>query len=117
MPKGPKFSNSDPACFSSGVGGTLVDANSLFISGIAVEVKEADGSYTLTGITRNGQPLRDDDTVTVTCLATASQMAALLADECGTSAGEDTWVKYTWREALSGGGVVLAEPEHYMTLR
>ena len=87
------------------------------VSGIAVEVKEADGSYTLTGITRNGQPLRDDDTVTVTCLATASQMAALLADECGTSAGEDTWVKYTWREALSGGGVVLAEPEHYMTLR
>ena len=87
------------------------------VSGIAVEVKEAGGSYTLTGITRNGQPLRDDDTVTVTCLATASQMAALLADECGTSAGEDTWVKYTWREALSGGGVVLAEPEHYMTLR
>ena len=87
------------------------------VSGIAVEVKEAGGSYTLTGITRNGQPLRDDDTVTVTCLATASQMAALLADECGRSAGEDTWVKYTWREALSGGGVVLAEPEHYMTLR
>ena len=87
------------------------------VSGIAVEVKEADGSYTLTGITRNGQPLRDDDSVTVTCLATASQMAVLLADECGTSAGEDTWVKYTWREALSGGGVVLAEPEHYMTLR
>lgn len=55
--------------------------------------------------------------MTVTCLATASQMAALLADECGRSAGEDTWVKYTWREALSGGGVVLAEPEHYMTLR
>ena len=87
------------------------------VSGIAVEVKEADGSYTLTGITRNGQPLRDDDTVTVTCLATASQMAALLADECGTSAGEDTWVKYTWRDSISGGGVVLAEPEHYMTLR
>ena len=36
------------------------------VSGIAVEVKEASGSYTLTGITRNGQPLRDDDTVTVT---------------------------------------------------
>ena len=27
------------------------------VSGIAVEVKEASGSYTLTGITRNGQPL------------------------------------------------------------
>ena len=34
------------------------------VSGIAVEVKENNGSYTLTGITRNGQPLGDDDTVT-----------------------------------------------------
>ena len=50
------------------------------VSGIAVEVKEAGGSYTLTGITRNGQPLRDDDTVTVTCLATEKQMEALLAE-------------------------------------
>ncbi len=51
------------------------------------------GSYTLTGITRNGQPLGDNDTVTVTCLATEKQMEALLASDSGTSAGEDTWVK------------------------
>ena len=86
-------------------------------SGIAVEVKENSGSYTLTGITRNGQPLRDDDTVTVTCLATAQQMAPLLAGENGAFSCLDTLVKQAWREALSGGGVVLAEPEHYMTLR
>ena len=36
----------------------------LVVSGIAVEVKETSGSYTLTGITRNGQPLGDNDTVT-----------------------------------------------------
>lgn len=87
------------------------------VSGIAVEVKEANGSYTLTGITRNGQPLRDDDTVTVTCLATEKQMAALPASESGTSAGEDTWVKNTWRDHVSGGGAALAEPENYITLR
>ena len=87
------------------------------VSGIAVEVKEANGSYTLTGITRNGQPLRDDDTVTVTCLATASQMAPLLSGENGAFPCLDTPVKQAWREALSGGGVVLAESEHYMTLR
>ena len=87
------------------------------VSGIAVEVKEASGSYTLTGITRNGQPLRDDDTVTVTCLAPEKQMEAMLASECGTSAGEDTWVKNTWRDHVSGGGAALAEPENYMTLR
>ena len=87
------------------------------VSGIAVEVKEENGSYTLTGITRNGQPLRDDDTVTVTCLATEKQMAALPASESGTSAGEDTWVKNTWRDHVSGGGAALAEPENYITLR
>ena len=87
------------------------------VSGIAVEVKEASGSYTLTGITRNGQPLRDDDTVTVTCLAAEKQMEAMLASESGVSAGEDTWVKNTWRDHVSGGGAALAEPENYMTLR
>ena len=87
------------------------------VSGIAVEVKEAGGSYALTGITRNGQPLRDDDTVTVTCLAPEKQMEALLASESGRSLDGDTWVKNTWRDRVSGGGAALAEPENYMTLR
>ncbi len=87
------------------------------VSGIAVEVKEAGGSYTLTGITWNGQPLRDDDTVTVTCLAAENQMEALLASESGRSLDGDTWVKNRWRDHLSGGGAALAEPENYMTLR
>ena len=87
------------------------------VSGIAVEVKEASGSYTLTGITRNGQPLRDDDTVTVICLATAKQMAPLLADKSAGFTGGDQQVKSTWTEDVSGGGAALAEPENYMTLR
>ena len=87
------------------------------VSGIAVEVKEASGNYTLTGITRNGQPLRDDDTVTVTCLATAKQMAPLLADKSAGFTGGDQQVKTTWTEDVSGGGAALAEPENYMTLR
>ena len=86
------------------------------VSGIAVEVKEDNGSYTLTGITRNGQPLGDEDTVTVTCLATAKQMEALLAAESGISMDGDAWVKNTWRDHVSGGAA-LAEPENYMTLR
>ena len=86
-------------------------------SGIAVEVKEENGSYTLTGITRNGQPLREDDTVTVTCLATAKQMAALFPHEGSALAAGGVWVKDTWREFVLGGGATLAEPEHYMTLR
>ena len=86
------------------------------VSGIAVEVKEASGSYTLTGITRNGKPLRDDDTVTVTCLATAKQMAPLLADKSAGFTGGDQQVKTTWTEYVSSGAA-LAEPENYMTLR
>lgn len=106
--------------FVEGCEGGLVPFNrgSLpVVSGIAVEVKEAGGSYTLTGITRNGQPLRDDDTVTVTCLAAENQMEALLASESGRSLEGDTWVKNRWRDHLSGGGAALAEPENYMTLR
>ena len=87
------------------------------VSGIAVEVKENNGSYTLTSITRNGQPLRDDDTITVTCLATSKQMEALLASKSGTSEDGDAWVKNTWRDHVSGGSEALAEPENYMTLR
>ena len=87
------------------------------VSGIAVEVKEASGSYTRTGITRNGQPLRDDDTVTVTCLATKKQMTPLLADKSGAFTGGDQQVKSTWTEYVSGGGAALAEPENYITLR
>ena len=87
------------------------------VSGIAVEIKENNGSYTLTGITCNGQPLRDDDTITVTCLATSKQMEALLASKSGTSEDGDAWVKNTWRDHVSGGGAALAEPENYMTLR
>ena len=87
------------------------------VSGIAVEVKEASGSYTLTGITRNGQPLREDDTVTVTCLATTKQMTAVFADESRAVTDEGTWVKDAWRDYVSGGGAALAEPENYITLR
>ena len=86
------------------------------VSGIAVQVQENDGSYTLTGVTRNGQPLRDDDTVTVTCLATEKQMAPLLQDEgCAFERGEAT-VKNTWSDAVCSGSVVLAAPESYITL-
>ena len=85
------------------------------VSGIAVQVKESDDGYTLTGVTRNGQPLRDDDTVTVTCLAVEKQMAPLLQGEtCAFERGEET-VKDVWSLALDGG-TTLAEPESYITL-
>lgn len=74
------------------------------------------GSYKLTGVTRNGKPLQDNDTVTVTCLAMEEHMTPLLQDEAPAfERGEDT-VKNFWSKALSDGSVVLATPENYITL-
>ena len=86
------------------------------VSGIAIQVEESDGGYKLMGVTRNGKPLQDDDTVTVTCLAMEEHMTPLLQDEArGFERGEDT-VKNFWSKALSDGSVVLAAPENYITL-
>lgn len=86
------------------------------VSGIAVQVKESDDGYTLTGVTRNGQPLRDDDTVTVTCLATEKQMAPLLQGKTHAFECEEETVKNTWGDAVSSGSLALAAPESYITL-
>ena len=85
------------------------------VSGIAVQVKENGGSYQLPGVTRNGKPLQDDDTVTVTCLATEKQMTPLLKDETRAFERGEATVKDAWSEALSGGSVTLAAPESYIT--
>ena len=87
------------------------------VSGIAIEVKEENGGFVLTGLKRDGKPLSEDDSVTVTCLATAGSMAPLLADESRAFEGGDTTVRDTWRAYISGGNAALAEPEHYITLR
>ena len=87
------------------------------VSGIAIEVKEENGGFTLTGIKRDGKPLREDDSVTVTCLATAGGMAPLLADESRTFEGGDTTVRDTWSAYVSGGNAALAEQENYIKLR
>ena len=87
------------------------------VSGIAIEVKEENGGFTLTGLKRDGKPLREDDSVTVTCLATADDMAPLLADESRAFEGGDTTVRDTWSAYVSGGNAALAEPENYIKLR
>lgn len=87
------------------------------VSGIAIEVKEENGGFTLTGLKQDGKPLREDDSVTVTCLATAGGMAPLLADESRTFEGGDTTVRDTWSAYVSGGNAALAEPENYIKLR
>ena len=87
------------------------------VSGIAIEVKEKNGGFVLTGVKRDGKTLQDDETVTVTCLATAKQMAPLLTDESRSFEGGDAKVRDTWSAYAAGDSAALAEPEHYIRLR
>ncbi|WP_461823228.1 hypothetical protein [Blautia stercoris] len=86
------------------------------VSGISVEIKETDDGYTLSKVTKNGKTVQDNDTFTVTCLATPQHMEAYPAEVILFIDG-DTSVKDTWTEYVSEGDAVLAEPEDYMTLR
>lgn len=87
------------------------------VSGIAMEVREDHGTYTLTKVTRDGKAVRDEDTFTVTCLAAAKHMAPLLADESRMFEGGDVHVRNTWTEYAAQDDAVLAEPETYISLR
>ena len=87
------------------------------VSGIAIEVQENGGSYTLTGVTRNGQPVQDDDTFTVCCLSTPKYMEPLLADGSCAFEEEENTVRNAWLDYVSAGSALLAEPESYIVLR
>ena len=77
----------------------------------------AGGSYTLTGVTRNGQPVQDDDTFTVSCLSTPKYMEPLLADGSCAFEEEENTVRNAWLDYVSAGSALLAEPESYIVLR
>ena len=87
------------------------------VSGISVEIKETEDGYTLSKVTKDGKQIQDEDTFTVTFLATSKHMEAYPADENIVFDGGDTTVKDTWTEYVSDGNAILAEPEDYMTLR
>ena len=87
------------------------------VSGISVEIKETEDGYTLSKVTKDGKQIQDEDTFTVTCLATSKHMEAYPEDENIVFDGGDTTVKDTWTGYVSDGNAILAEPEDYMTLR
>ena len=84
------------------------------VSGISVEIKETEDGYTLSKVTKNGKPVQDKDTFTVTCLATPQHMESYPAGKNIVFDGE---VKDTWTKCVLKGDAVLAKPEDYMTLR
>ena len=85
------------------------------VSGISMEVKEADGAYSLTRVLRDGKEVKDEDTFRVTCLNTGAWMAPFLKDESRVFEKAQQRVKPEWSAYILGGGT-LAEPENYITL-
>ncbi|MCF2679365.1 extracellular solute-binding protein [Faecalicatena contorta] len=87
------------------------------VSGITIEVEENEGTYTLAKVKKDGKEIKDEETFSVTCLATSLHFAPFLEDEsCAFIEGEAN-VKDTWTNAVKAGGVVLAQPESYLTLK
>ena len=87
------------------------------VSGITIEAKENKGAYTLTRVKRDGKEIKDDETYSVTCLATSGHLASFLADESRTFTKGEENVKVMWTNAVKAGGIVIAQPEHYITLK
>lgn len=87
------------------------------VSGVSIEVKENKGSYTLTKVLRDGKAIGDDETFSVSCLATYAHFAPFLEDENRIfTQGEDR-VKDVWLGYVNAGDAVLAQPENYITLK
>ena len=87
------------------------------LSGVSVEISETDDGYTLSKVTKDGKQIQDEDTFTVTCIASPQHMEAYPADENIVFDGGGISVDDTWTAYISDGDAVLAEPEDYMTLR
>ena len=86
-------------------------------SGISVELMETEDGYTVRKVIKDGKKVQDNDTFTVTCLATPQHMEAYPADQNMVFAGGETSVKDTWTAYVSDGNAILAEPEDYINVR
>ena len=86
------------------------------LSGISMEVKEANGAYTLTRLLKDGKEIKDGDTFRVTCLNMAPKMAPLLQDDSRVFEKAEQPVKPAWTAYIKDGGTI-AEPEAYITLK
>ena len=84
-------------------------------SGISLNVQETGQGYSLASIKKDGKPIADQATFTVTCLATPAHMAPLL--EQGLELKDLGGVRNAWVEAVEQGSVTLEEPEDYITVR
>ena len=86
------------------------------VSGISIEIKEKDGTYTLQRVRKDGKEIKDEDTYQVTCLNTVDYMTPLLEEKAFALEMNELRVKEEWTSYIKEGGI-LAEPESYITLK
>lgn len=79
-------------------------------------MQEAEGSYTLGKVKKDGKEIKDEDTYQVTCLNTEAYMAPLLEDGNAGFEKSEKRVKEEWITYIKDGGTI-AEPENYITLK
>lgn len=87
------------------------------VSGITIEVEENEGTYTLTRVKKDGKEIKDDETFSVTCLSTYGHFATFLSDESRVFTEGEENVRTVWTNFVKSDGAVLAQPEHYITLK
>ena len=74
-------------------------------------------TYTLTKVLKNGKAIKDDESFSVTCLATRANFASFLADENRVFTQGEERVKDMWLNHVNAGGAMLAQPESYIILK
>lgn len=86
------------------------------VSGISIEVQEADGKYTLSRVLKDGKEIDDADIFKVACLNTGAYMGPFLSDDNRVFEKEEMRVKDAWKAYIKDGGQI-AEPENYIILK
>ena len=86
-------------------------------AGFKVGTPVVEGATVTGKVLKNGKAIKDDETFSVTCLATYAPFAPFLEDESRAfTPGEDR-VKDVWLNYARAGNAVLAQPEQYITLK
>ena len=86
------------------------------VSVITIEVKENESAYSMTKVKKDGKEIKDEDTFSVTCLATTAYFAPFLADESRMFTEDEENVRTVWTNAVKSGAELVG-PEHYIILK
>ena len=65
----------------------------------------------------DGKAIKDDESFSVTCLATRANFASFLADENRVFTQGEERVKDMWLNHVNADGAMLAQPESYIILK